>query len=47
VEDVIVTTRTCYHLLRFVDTAFDSGVFFYLRSSSFPPPRVPRAMPLE
>ncbi|WP_413797379.1 hypothetical protein [Streptomyces iranensis] len=30
VEDVIVTTRTCYHLLRFVDTAFDSGVFFYL-----------------
>ncbi|ASQ92432.1 hypothetical protein [Streptomyces sp. 11-1-2] len=30
VEDVIVTTSTCYHLLRFVDTAFDSGVFFYL-----------------
>lgn len=30
VEDVIVTTRTCYHLLRFVDTAFDNGVFFYL-----------------
>ncbi|GAA1257683.1 hypothetical protein [Streptomyces javensis] len=30
VEDVIVTTRTRYHLLRFVDTAFDSGVFFYL-----------------
>ncbi|MEU2689332.1 hypothetical protein ABZ654_36740 [Streptomyces hygroscopicus] len=30
VEDVIITTRTCYHLLRFVDTAFDSGVFFYL-----------------
>ncbi|MFI0773688.1 hypothetical protein [Streptomyces sp. NPDC021212] len=30
VEDLIVTTRTCYHLLRFVDTAFDSGVFFYL-----------------
>lgn len=30
VEDVIVTTRTCYHLLRFVDTAFDSGVFLYL-----------------
>ncbi|MEU1946863.1 hypothetical protein ABZ554_31595 [Streptomyces sp. NPDC020125] len=30
VEDIIVTTRTCYHLLRFVDTAFDSGVFFYL-----------------
>ncbi|QKV96553.1 hypothetical protein HUT19_36690 [Streptomyces sp. NA02950] len=30
VEDVIVTTGTCYHLLRFVDTAFDSGVFFYL-----------------
>ncbi|MBI0294796.1 hypothetical protein JBE04_09985 [Streptomyces sp. PRKS01-29] len=30
VEDVIVTTRTCYHLLRFVDTSFDSGVFFYL-----------------
>ncbi|MEU5025418.1 hypothetical protein [Streptomyces milbemycinicus] len=30
VEDVIVTTRTCYHLLHFVDTAFDSGVFLYL-----------------
>ncbi|MET7933077.1 hypothetical protein [Streptomyces sp. NPDC005322] len=30
VEDVIVTTRTCYHLLRFLDTAFDGGVFFYL-----------------
>ncbi|AJZ84368.1 hypothetical protein ACFV27_15890 [Streptomyces antimycoticus] len=30
VEDIIVTTRTCYHLLRFVDTAFDNGVFFYL-----------------
>lgn len=30
VEDVIITTHTCYHLLRFVDTAFDSGVFFYL-----------------
>ncbi|MEU8828466.1 hypothetical protein [Streptomyces sp. NPDC048636] len=30
VEDVIITTGTCYHLLRFVDTAFDSGVFFYL-----------------
>lgn len=30
VEDIIVTTRTCYHLLRFVDTAFDTGVFLYL-----------------
>ncbi|MCZ4095457.1 hypothetical protein C8250_003830 [Streptomyces sp. So13.3] len=30
VEDVIVTTLTSYHLLRFVDTTFDSSVFFHL-----------------
>ncbi|MCF6525563.1 hypothetical protein [Streptomyces sp. JJ36] len=30
VEDVIVATRTCYHVLRYVDTAFDSGVFLHL-----------------
>lgn len=30
VEDVIVTTQTCYHLLRFVETGFDSAVFFHL-----------------
>ncbi|WSQ63058.1 hypothetical protein OG507_15665 [Streptomyces sp. NBC_01217] len=30
VEDVIVTTRTGYHILRFVDTAFDSSVFLHL-----------------
>lgn len=30
VEDVIVTTPTTYHLLRFVDTTFDSSVFFHL-----------------
>jgi hypothetical protein len=30
VEDIIVTTGSGYHLLRFVDTAFDSSVFFYL-----------------
>lgn len=30
VEDVIVTTPTSYHLLRFVDTTFDSSVFFHL-----------------
>ncbi|WP_206313744.1 hypothetical protein [Streptomyces coryli] len=31
VEDVIVTTRTAYHVLRFVDAAFDGGVFVHLR----------------
>src|SRR5262245_52867456 len=31
VEDVIVTTSAGYHLIRFVDTAFDSTVFLYLR----------------
>ncbi|MEN8655647.1 hypothetical protein ABCR94_35015 [Streptomyces sp. 21So2-11] len=30
VEDVIVTNRSGYHLLRFVETAFDSTVFLYL-----------------
>ncbi|WP_299542125.1 hypothetical protein [uncultured Streptomyces sp.] len=30
VEDVIVTTRTGYHVLRFVETAFDSSVFLHL-----------------
>lgn len=30
VEDVIVTTGTGYHILRFVETAFDSSVFLYL-----------------
>ncbi|WP_329121759.1 hypothetical protein [Streptomyces sp. NBC_01465] len=30
VEDVIVTTRTAYHVLRFVETTFDSSVFFHL-----------------
>jgi hypothetical protein len=30
VEDVIVTTRTGYHILRFVETAFDSSVFVHL-----------------
>ncbi|MCX4969789.1 hypothetical protein OHA98_34555 [Streptomyces sp. NBC_00654] len=30
VEDVIVTTRTGYHILRFVETAFDSSVFLHL-----------------
>ncbi|WP_444852201.1 hypothetical protein [Streptomyces sp. NPDC000229] len=30
VEDVIVTTRTCYHVLRFVETTFDSSVFLHL-----------------
>jgi hypothetical protein len=31
VEDIIVTTPSGYHLIRFVDTAFDSTVFLYLR----------------
>ncbi|MFF7204847.1 hypothetical protein [Streptomyces sp. NPDC008141] len=30
VEDLIVTTRTCYHLVRFVDTTVDSSVFLHL-----------------
>lgn len=30
VEDIIVTTRTGHHLLHFVDTPFDSGVFLHL-----------------
>ncbi|MEU2391220.1 hypothetical protein [Streptomyces sp. NPDC007369] len=30
VEDVIVTTRTGYHVLRFVETSFDSSVFLHL-----------------
>ncbi|GAA1348861.1 hypothetical protein [Streptomyces beijiangensis] len=30
VEDVIVTTRTAYHVLRFVETTFDCSVFFHL-----------------
>ncbi|NUU22312.1 MAG: hypothetical protein HOV68_12490 [Streptomycetaceae bacterium] len=30
VEDIIVTTRTGWHLLRFVETQFDSSVFVHL-----------------
>ncbi|MFF3764673.1 hypothetical protein ACFYYR_11385 [Streptomyces sp. NPDC001922] len=30
VEDVIVTTRTGYHLLHFVETTFDSSVFVHV-----------------
>ncbi|WP_392671070.1 hypothetical protein [Streptomyces sp. LN785] len=30
VEDVIVTTGGGYHILRFVETAFDSSVFLHL-----------------
>ncbi|MET9324242.1 hypothetical protein ABZX75_29365 [Streptomyces sp. NPDC003038] len=30
VEDLIVTTRTAYHVLRFVETSFDSSVFLHL-----------------
>lgn len=30
VEDLIVTTRTGYHVLRFVETSFDSSVFLHL-----------------
>ncbi|MGH4030036.1 hypothetical protein ACQB60_13985 [Actinomycetota bacterium Odt1-20B] len=30
VEDLMVTTRTHYHLLRFVDTALDTSVFLHL-----------------
>ncbi|MGW0556211.1 hypothetical protein ACWDZ6_18725 [Streptomyces sp. NPDC002926] len=30
VEDLIVTTRTGYHVMRFVETTFDSSVFLHL-----------------
>ncbi|MFF5449403.1 hypothetical protein [Streptomyces sp. NPDC012888] len=30
VEDLILTTRTGYHVLRFVATSFDSSVFLHL-----------------
>ncbi|MFF3325445.1 hypothetical protein [Streptomyces sp. NPDC002889] len=30
VEDLVVTTRSSYHLLRFVDTSFDSSVLLHL-----------------
>lgn len=30
VEDVIVTTHTGYHILRFMETTFDSSVFMHL-----------------
>ncbi|MEU6475968.1 hypothetical protein ABZ858_03565 [Streptomyces sp. NPDC047017] len=30
VEDLIVSSRDSYHLLRFVDTGFDSSVFLHL-----------------
>ncbi|MEU7578512.1 hypothetical protein AB0B50_12985 [Streptomyces sp. NPDC041068] len=30
VEDLIVTTRTEYHVLRFVETDFDSSVFLHI-----------------
>lgn len=30
IEDLIVSTRECYHLLRFIDTSFDSSVFLHL-----------------
>ncbi|MFF8608743.1 hypothetical protein ACF06X_22685 [Streptomyces sp. NPDC015346] len=30
VEDLILTTREGYHILRFVETAFDSSVFLHL-----------------
>jgi hypothetical protein len=30
VEDVIVVTRTGYHLLRYVEAPFDGGVFLHL-----------------
>ena len=30
VEDVIVTTRTEFHVLRFIETSFDSSVFLHL-----------------
>lgn len=30
VQDIMVTTSDGYHLIRFVETAFDSNVLFYL-----------------
>ncbi|MCX4823604.1 hypothetical protein OG883_27750 [Streptomyces sp. NBC_01142] len=30
VEDLIITTRTGYHVVRFVETTFDSSVFLHL-----------------
>jgi predicted regulator of Ras-like GTPase activity (Roadblock/LC7/MglB family) len=30
VQDIMVTTSDGYHLIRFVDTVFDSNVLFYL-----------------
>ncbi|MEU7554200.1 hypothetical protein AB0B01_18010 [Streptomyces sp. NPDC044571] len=30
VEDLILTTRSGYHVLRFVETSFDSSVFLHL-----------------
>ncbi|WP_404815948.1 hypothetical protein [Streptomyces thermolineatus] len=30
-EDAIVTSAAAYHLVRFVDTAFDSRLFLYVR----------------
>lgn len=30
VEDLMVTTRSGFHLIRFVETTFDSSVFLYL-----------------
>ncbi|MFF8838450.1 hypothetical protein [Streptomyces sp. NPDC015130] len=30
VEDLIVTTRAGYHVIRFVETSFDSSVFLHL-----------------
>ncbi|MFR9794902.1 hypothetical protein ACL02U_03215 [Streptomyces sp. MS06] len=30
VEDLVVTTQDAYHVLRFVDTPFDSSVFLHL-----------------
>lgn len=30
VEDLIVTTHVGYHVLRFVETSFDSSVFLHL-----------------
>ncbi|MEU2155753.1 hypothetical protein ABZ532_12205 [Streptomyces sp. NPDC019396] len=30
IEDLVVTTRTCYHVLRFVETSFDSSVLLHL-----------------
>jgi hypothetical protein len=30
-DDVIITSAGSYHLIRFIETAFDSSVFLYLR----------------